>query len=378
MSESNKIICPTCEAENPQGKKFCMKCGGSLQQEEKHTDKCPECGADCTEGAMFCGECGYKLEVKEPEPVPEPEPESSTVICPSCSAENSRGKKFCMKCGALLTAASTESAADKPAVKREVKSNPSKAKAKPVKRMRKQSGENGKKFSPKLLVIIAAAVIVVAGAVVGFIVYNNSNGVEYDYRSLGFNYHIKATEKKKFSDTSAKFTKKYNDTAVSILKAAYEYIDNIPIEERFSYLGLSDEAYEILSQTTNQEKLTEIEKWRSNTNTGHYGTFFSGDVDEQMGKYICENSKNYTNVPDNELYFLVIWTNGSLTCFVGSEDNIKNIYGDKSLMSGKMGAAVTSSTENIPLIADEEVALEFTAIAYDFDDGSDLEWGNMS
>ncbi|MCM1380736.1 MAG: zinc ribbon domain-containing protein, partial [Muribaculaceae bacterium] len=77
--ESSAVICPTCNAETPKGKKFCMKCGSKLQQEEKHTDKCPECGTDWLDGALFCVDCGYKLEVKDPEPVPELAPVSEPL-----------------------------------------------------------------------------------------------------------------------------------------------------------------------------------------------------------------------------------------------------------------------------------------------------------
>lgn len=69
---NNKIICPSCSAENPQDKKFCIKCGSRLTAAEPEQKSVPE---------------------------------KKTVICPSCSTENQQGKKFCMKCGSKLTAA---------------------------------------------------------------------------------------------------------------------------------------------------------------------------------------------------------------------------------------------------------------------------------
>ncbi|MBW1734261.1 MAG: zinc ribbon domain-containing protein, partial [Deltaproteobacteria bacterium] len=48
--------CQKCQAENPEGKKFCRKCGARLSL------TCPECGAEILSGDRFCGECGQDLE----------------------------------------------------------------------------------------------------------------------------------------------------------------------------------------------------------------------------------------------------------------------------------------------------------------------------
>jgi len=48
--------CQKCQAENPEGKKFCRKCGARL------SSTCPECGAEILSGDRFCGECGQDLE----------------------------------------------------------------------------------------------------------------------------------------------------------------------------------------------------------------------------------------------------------------------------------------------------------------------------
>lgn len=48
--------CQKCQAENPEGKKFCRKCGARLSL------TCPECGAEIVSGDRFCGECGQDLE----------------------------------------------------------------------------------------------------------------------------------------------------------------------------------------------------------------------------------------------------------------------------------------------------------------------------
>ena len=50
------VSCPSCGADNPEGKRFCGDCGGTLAL------VCPTCGAaDNPEGKRFCGECGGPL-----------------------------------------------------------------------------------------------------------------------------------------------------------------------------------------------------------------------------------------------------------------------------------------------------------------------------
>ncbi len=373
MNENNNIICPSCGAENTKGKKFCKKCGKPLpMEEEKQEGICPECGAELEEGALFCGECGFSFKAPKPEPIPEPE--NSTVICPSCGAENQRGKKFCMKCGSKLTAESGDAVSVKAldnADKSAVKSKPvKKAKSKPGKVKSNTDGVHKKSGGIKLFAVITAAVLIIAGAAVCILLFNSSEGLQYDYDSLGFSYHIEATQKKKIEGSSAKYNKKYNDTAVSIMKAAYEYIDTLEFEERFTYLGLSDSAYEILSETTNSDKLALIDGWKNDPNNGHYIDSLSG-ADNPMGKYICENFNNYTNVPDEELCFLILWSDGKISaCFVGSEDNMNRLMGDTANLSGKLGAAVTGDVKETGLNSDESSALLFVKAAYDFEDSN--------
>ena len=47
--------CPRCDADTPEGAKFCIECGASLRP------RCPQCGADVLPRAKFCAECGTPL-----------------------------------------------------------------------------------------------------------------------------------------------------------------------------------------------------------------------------------------------------------------------------------------------------------------------------
>jgi len=53
--------CPKCQTENPEGKKFCRKCGARL------ITLCPVCNSEILPGDEFCGDCGTDLKkLKEP------------------------------------------------------------------------------------------------------------------------------------------------------------------------------------------------------------------------------------------------------------------------------------------------------------------------
>ena len=49
------MICPACQHENREGRRFCGGCGGALQR------ACPSCGTVDEDGARFCGECGAEI-----------------------------------------------------------------------------------------------------------------------------------------------------------------------------------------------------------------------------------------------------------------------------------------------------------------------------
>ena len=50
------MICPNCSTENPDGARFCMTCGTSLET------LCPNCGTELPAGAKFCFSCGHEIE----------------------------------------------------------------------------------------------------------------------------------------------------------------------------------------------------------------------------------------------------------------------------------------------------------------------------
>ena len=72
--------CPHCDADIPDGTKFCIECGTSLRS------RCPQCGADARPRAKFCGECGTPLTAQSPAP-PAPPPPAPLRYTPGYLAE---------------------------------------------------------------------------------------------------------------------------------------------------------------------------------------------------------------------------------------------------------------------------------------------------
>jgi len=54
----NKMKCPKCQYEVPDGMKFCGECGSKLEV------LCPSCGFINPPQFKFCGECGTQLSEK--------------------------------------------------------------------------------------------------------------------------------------------------------------------------------------------------------------------------------------------------------------------------------------------------------------------------
>ena len=53
------VTCPKCQANVPQGSKFCPSCGNTMAAPQ--TAACPNCGKPVSIGAKFCPECGQKI-----------------------------------------------------------------------------------------------------------------------------------------------------------------------------------------------------------------------------------------------------------------------------------------------------------------------------
>src|SRR5690348_13756558 len=64
--------CSQCQADNPEGARFCEDCGARL------AIQCPQCGQGATPGKRFCASCGGALAAPAAAPVPPPQPQAST------------------------------------------------------------------------------------------------------------------------------------------------------------------------------------------------------------------------------------------------------------------------------------------------------------
>ncbi|MEK7443945.1 MAG: zinc-ribbon domain-containing protein, partial [candidate division NC10 bacterium] len=66
------MICPRCQADNREGRRFCAQCGTSLSA------ACPACGFTNEAGEKFCGGCGQPLRAPGGAAAPPPSPQAYT------------------------------------------------------------------------------------------------------------------------------------------------------------------------------------------------------------------------------------------------------------------------------------------------------------
>jgi len=76
------ILCPKCNAQNPQGTKFCGSCGAPMSAD---TAPCPKCSKPVPKSSKFCPECGAQT--------------GGSKKCASCGVEVPAASKFCPECG---------------------------------------------------------------------------------------------------------------------------------------------------------------------------------------------------------------------------------------------------------------------------------------
>lgn len=97
--EASVITCAKCGRENEDHFKFCLGCGGNLNEQREAAaaaappafpQNCPQCSAATTPGQRFCGSCGFNLEsylsASQPAVPPTPAPEAPAPV-PVASAE---------------------------------------------------------------------------------------------------------------------------------------------------------------------------------------------------------------------------------------------------------------------------------------------------
>lgn len=79
--------CPSCQAANPEGARFCISCGTALQVATPPAIPCSNCGQPLMAGSKFCGHCGDRY-----------------LPCPGCGTDNAESAASCSKCGRTLNA----------------------------------------------------------------------------------------------------------------------------------------------------------------------------------------------------------------------------------------------------------------------------------
>lgn len=89
-----KVYCIECGEEIPEGVKFCINCGTSINRSLPASGEnliiCPECNIELPIKMRFCTNCGTKVGIVAGEVFSE---------CPKCGAVANPGQRFCTECG---------------------------------------------------------------------------------------------------------------------------------------------------------------------------------------------------------------------------------------------------------------------------------------
>ena len=98
------VTCTSCGSDVT-GKKFCPRCGATVQPAEPvqvGDQFCPHCNGAVKPGAAFCMHCGASLRSQQGQSAPVLPPPAALRFCPSCNAEVSGTTTFCTNCGQNL------------------------------------------------------------------------------------------------------------------------------------------------------------------------------------------------------------------------------------------------------------------------------------
>ena len=91
MEETEKKVCPKCNADLPKSATFCPECGTAL--EEPKNKKCPECGKMTPANSKFCIKCGHSMAPTQAEST-----EPKLKICKVCSSRIKQSAIICPVC----------------------------------------------------------------------------------------------------------------------------------------------------------------------------------------------------------------------------------------------------------------------------------------
>lgn len=98
-SSDERIKCVYCNANIPEGTKFCTECGKPIEEINnvnltEMLSVCPKCYNDVEAGLKYCTKCGAKIEHKSTT--------DQVTTCPQCFSNVDPGLRFCTNCGTKI------------------------------------------------------------------------------------------------------------------------------------------------------------------------------------------------------------------------------------------------------------------------------------
>lgn len=222
---------------------------------------------------------------------------------------------------------------------------------KSVSEMKKDIENNGTlKINLKAAIAASVAVVLIAAAAIIYPIVHIDMKTSAIATSYGNEFIIEKTPNKTIC--GAKVSNKYNATAVSAMKALYDYYSSMTYYERAHFLRTSNAAMEVIEQTKLENPDKDIQAV-----TPTSSAIYSAKLDPENGdacKYICEHFTNYTG--EDELYICWVFSDGQIgTVFVSDVPDAFDVITAKGTLDGNIGAAVTKEVNDIELLLDESM-----------------------
>lgn len=220
---------------------------------------------------------------------------------------------------------------------------------KSVSEMKKDIENNGTlKINLKAAIAASVAVVLIAAAAIIYPIVHIDMKTSATAISYGNEFIIEKTSTK--TVCSAKVSNKYNATAVSAMKALYDYYSSLNYYERAKYLRTSNAAMEVIEETKLEHPDKDIQAV-----TPTSSAIYSAKLDPENGeacKYICEHFTNYTG--EDELYIGCTFGDGKIeTVFVSDVPDAFDVITANGTLDGNIGAAITTAVNDIGLSLDE-------------------------
>ena len=232
---------------------------------------------------------------------------------------------------------------------------------KSVSEMKKDLENNGTiKLNIKAVIasVIAAAVIV--AGIIAYPIVNVAMHTKASVTIYGSEYVIEKTSKDELYGYDV--SDKYNATAVSALKQAYEYIKKLPYPERTKYISPSSAVLDAIRRS-----IPDYQAAEPGSGSVKGGALLAENwLDDDLMSYVIKNYTNYTG--KEELYFYLSTADEGMFMYISDDPNLVETMMNSGHpdTSKHIGAAVTAAVNEVELSEKEGKGFDIDEVVSTF------------